>query len=73
MTEEIDALRTLGIAPLELLVLPKIVALMLALPLLTVFADAPGVFSGMLMAREQLGVGYGEFLDRFVKTVGVGA
>ncbi|BBL77358.1 ABC transporter permease (plasmid) [Methylomagnum ishizawai] len=73
VTEEIDALRTLGIAPLELLVLPKIVALMLALPLLTVFADALGVFGGMLMAREQLGVGYSEFLDRFVKTVGVAA
>ncbi|QXP83252.1 MlaE family lipid ABC transporter permease subunit [Methylococcus sp. Mc7] len=73
VTEEIDAMRTLGIAPLELLVLPKIVALMIALPLLTVFADALGVFGGMLMAREQLGVGYGEFLDRFVKTVGVAA
>jgi phospholipid/cholesterol/gamma-HCH transport system permease protein len=73
VTEEIDAMRTLGIAPLELLVLPKIVALMLALPLLTVFADALGVFGGMLMAREQLGVGYTEFLDRFVKTVGVAA
>jgi phospholipid/cholesterol/gamma-HCH transport system permease protein len=73
VTEEIDAMRTLGIAPLELLVLPKIVALMVALPLLTVFADALGVFGGMLMARDQLGVGYGEFLDRFVKTVGVAA
>ena len=69
VTEEIDALRTLGIAPLELLVLPKVIALVIALPLLTVFADALGVFGGMLMARSQLGVGFPEFLDRFVKAV----
>ncbi|WP_088278653.1 MlaE family lipid ABC transporter permease subunit [Ideonella sp. A 288] len=69
VTEEVDAMRTLGIAPIELLVLPKLVALMIALPLLTVFADVLGVLGGMVMARAQLGVTYGEFLDRFVKAV----
>jgi phospholipid/cholesterol/gamma-HCH transport system permease protein len=69
VTEEIDAMRTLGISPLELLVLPKIFALLVALPLLTVFADVLGVFGGMLMARAQLGVGFDEFLVRFVKAV----
>ena len=73
VTEEIDAMRTLGIAPLDLLVLPKVIALAIALPLLTVFADVLGVFGGMLMARAQLGVGFGEFLDRFVKAVSVTA
>jgi phospholipid/cholesterol/gamma-HCH transport system permease protein len=71
VTEEIDAMRTIGIAPLELLVLPKIIALMIALPLLTVFADVMGVLGGMLMARSQLGVGFGEFLERLVKAVSV--
>ncbi len=70
VTEEIDAMRTIGIAPLDLLVLPKIIALVIALPLLTVFADVLGVFGGMLMARAKLGVGMGEFLDRFVNAVG---
>ena len=69
VTEEIDAMRTLGIAPLELLVLPKVLALLIALPLLTVFADVLGVFGGMLMARAQLAVGFDEFLVRFVKAV----
>ncbi len=69
VTEELDAMRTLGIAPMELLVLPKVIALMIALPLLTVFADVLGVFGGMIMARAQLGVGFGDFLDRFVKAV----
>jgi len=71
VTEEIDAMRTLGIAPLELLVLPKIIALLLVLPLLTVYADVLGVFGGMIMASAQLGVGFPEFLDRFVKAVSV--
>ena len=73
VTEEIDAMRTLGIEPMELLVLPKIIALMLALPLLTVFADMLGVLGGMIMAQAQLGVTYAEFLDRFVKAVSITA
>lgn len=73
VTEEIDAMRTIGIPPLDMLVLPKIVALLIALPLLAVFADLLGVLGGMLMARAQLAVSYVEFLDRFVKTVSVTA
>lgn len=69
VTEEIDALRTIGIAPFELLVLPKIIALMIALPLLTVFADVLGVLGGMMMAKTQLGVGFSEFIERFAKAV----
>lgn len=65
VTEEIDAMRTLGIAPMELLVLPKLMALAIALPLLTLFADATGVFGGMLMAQARLDVGFAEFIDRF--------
>lgn len=71
VTEEIDAMRTMGIAPLEVLVLPKVIALVIALPLLTVFADVLGVFGGMIMASSQLGVSFGEFLDRMVKAVSI--
>jgi phospholipid/cholesterol/gamma-HCH transport system permease protein len=73
VSEEIDAMRTLGIPPLEMLVLPKIIALVIVLPLLTVFADVLGVFGGMLMAQAQLDVGFPEFLDRFTKAVSVTA
>jgi len=73
VTEEIDAMRTLGIPPLDVLVLPKLLALLVALPLLTVFADVIGVLGGMVMARAQLGVGYNYFLERFVKAVSVTA
>ncbi len=64
VTEEIDALRTIGVAPTELLVLPKLLALIIALPLLTIFADISGVFGGMLMARSKLDVSFDMFIDR---------
>ena len=65
VTEELDALRSLGISPMSLLVIPRAIALIIALPLLTVFADAVGVFGGMLIALSQLGVTFPEFLNRF--------
>jgi phospholipid/cholesterol/gamma-HCH transport system permease protein len=65
VTEELDALRALGIAPLSLLVIPRAMALMLVLPLLTVFADIVGVAGGMLIAWSQLDITVTEFLDRF--------
>jgi phospholipid/cholesterol/gamma-HCH transport system permease protein len=71
VTEEIDALRTVGIEPIDLLVIPKIIALLVALPLLTVFADGIGVFGGMVMATTQLGVGFPEFIRRFSKAISV--
>ncbi len=64
VTEEIDALRTIGIVPYELLVLPKMLALMIALPLLTVFSDIAGVFGGMIMASSKLNISYDVFIDR---------
>jgi phospholipid/cholesterol/gamma-HCH transport system permease protein len=69
VTDEVDALRTVGIPPLELLVLPKVAALMLALPLLTVFADVLGVVGGMVVASSELGVNATDFLDRFVRAM----
>lgn len=64
VTEEIDALRTIGIGHLDLLVLPKVIALAVALPLLTVYTDVMGILGGMLMARAHLGVSFGTFIDR---------
>ena len=64
VTEEIDALRTIGISPTELLVLPKLIALIIALPLLTVFADLTGLLGGMLMASSKLDVSFAMFIDR---------
>ncbi len=64
VTEEIDALRTIGVGRLELLVLPKVLALVLALPLLTFYTDVMGVLGGMVMARAQLDVSYSAYLGQ---------
>jgi len=69
VTEEIDALRTIGVAPLELLVLPKVLALLIALPLLTVYTDVMGVLGGMIMAHVQLDVSFSAFLDRLDQAI----
>jgi phosphoribosylglycinamide formyltransferase-1 len=53
------------ISPISLLVLPRSLALVIALPLLTVYADVLGVFGGMLVATSQLNVSFTEFLARF--------
>lgn len=71
VTEEIDAMRTIGVAPIEMLVWPKLVALVIALPLLTVFADGFGVLGGMIMAHVQLDVSFPEFLERFVTAISI--
>ncbi len=71
VTEEVDALRTMGIYPMELLVLPKLLALIVALPLLTVYADVLGVAGGMVMSGSLLGVPAAAFLDRFPEAVGL--
>lgn len=65
VNEELDAMTTLGFSPLSWLVLPRVLGLMIALPLLTVWADVFGVWGGMIMSNAQLGIGYYDFLQRF--------
>ena len=64
VTEEVDALRSMGIPPMELLVLPKLLALIIALPLLTVFADIMGILGGMVMSSVQLDISFSTFIQR---------
>lgn len=71
VTEELDAVRTLGISPMNLLVLPRALGLIIALPLLTVYADVVGVFGGMLIALGELNVSFVEFIARFDEAVPV--
>lgn len=65
VNEEIDALRTMGIGPVQRLVLPRIVALIITLPLLTVWSDLFGVFGSMIIAKTSLGINFHAFLERF--------
>ena len=56
VSDEVSALQTLGIPPMEFLVLPRIVALSLMMPLLTVFANVVGILGGMLIAWLMLDI-----------------
>lgn len=69
VTEEIDALRTLAISPLEMLVLPKVLALFIALPLLTVYADIMGLLGGAVVAGMIFDVPLSLFLQRLPEVV----
>lgn len=69
VTEEIDALRTIGVAAQDQLVVPKVVALVIVLPLITVYTDITGVLGGMVMARAKLDVSFSMFLDRLGEAI----
>jgi phospholipid/cholesterol/gamma-HCH transport system permease protein len=64
INEETDALRAMGLNPIELLVVPRVVGLMIALPLLTVVADAMGLAGGGLLSLVQLHIPPAQFITR---------
>jgi phospholipid/cholesterol/gamma-HCH transport system permease protein len=64
VNQEIDALRTLGLDPVEVLVLPRVFGLTMTLPLLVFYADALGLLGGFLMTWATLGITLPGFLDQ---------
>ena len=64
VTEEIDAITTLGLSPFTVLVVPRLLALVLALPLLVFLGDIAGILGGMVIAQQQLDITGTVFLDR---------
>ncbi|SEO50142.1 MlaE family ABC transporter permease [Aquisalimonas asiatica] len=69
MTEEVDALRVIGITPYEMLVLPKLLAMLIVMPLLTIFANVFGMLGGMSVASLFFDVGFAEFLQRMPEAI----
>ena len=64
VNEEIDALRTIGLDPLEVLVIPRLFGLVLTLPMLTLWADLVGLFGGCLMSWASLGITPPQFMQQ---------
>lgn len=62
--EEIDALKVMGLDPMQLLVAPRLIALFLTLPLLTFFADAMGLLGGAVISYTLLDVSFAQYLPR---------
>jgi len=71
MREEIDAQRTLGLDPIEILVVPRVLALLITLPILGFVADVMGLVGGATMAWIELGISPGTFTTRLREEVDI--
>lgn len=70
VTEQIEALKSLGLTPVRFLVVPRLLALMIMLPLLAIFADVIGVWGGQWIAHAQAHISYTDFMSSARQTVG---
>ncbi len=64
LNEEVDAMRVMGLNPNQILIIPRIVGLVIALPVLTVFADIAGIAGGALIAVGSMGISGLQFVER---------
>ena len=71
MQQEIDAMEVMGVDPFEALVLPRFLALLITIPLLTLIATMAGLFGGLVVTWSVLDLGPAFFLQRIVDNVGV--
>ncbi len=69
VTEEIDALTTFGISPIEFLVLPRMIALCLMMPLLCLYADLMGILGGMVVAATMLDITLTQYVNETIAAV----
>ena len=69
VNEEVDALCTLGLDPIEVLVIPRIIALLVSLPILTFLSDVMGILGGALMAVSVLDLTFCQFLRQLEETI----
>lgn len=64
LNEEVDAMRVMGLNPNQMLVIPRILGLVIALPILTIFADIAGIAGGALIAVGTMGISGLQFVER---------
>ncbi len=70
MNQEIDAMRVMGVDVFDALVVPRVLAALIMLPLMTVVADLGGILGGMLVARTMMDIEPTFFFQRLVDSVG---
>lgn len=71
LTEEVDALRVMGLNPNQILIIPRVIGLMIALPLLTVFADIAGLLGGAFIGAVVLDINWFAFTERLASAIDV--
>ena len=64
VSEEVDALRTMGLDPMEVLAIPRVAALIITLPILTFFADLMGLLGGGVMCVLLVDMTFGQYVGR---------
>lgn len=69
LTEEVDAMRTIGVSPMEALVLPRILATMIMMPLLGIYSSVIGIIGGAFLSSMTLGIPFFTFLARIQEVV----
>lgn len=69
VNSEIDALKTMGISPMEFLVLPRMLALILMLPLLCIYADFMGILGGAIVTTNAFDVSLTQYFNQLSKAV----
>jgi len=69
VNEEIDALKTLGISPMDFLVLPRMLALFLMMPLLSLYADLMGILGGLIISVSMLDLNFLEYCNKTRESV----
>lgn len=71
VNEEVDALRTIGLDPMDVLVVPRVIALVIALPLLTFFADMMALMGGGLMCVVLLDITFQQYLSLLNQAIAI--
>jgi len=69
VNEEIDALQTLGISPIEFLVLPRVLGLSLMMPLLGIYADFMGMIGGLIVGVFMLDISFMQYYNQTISSV----
>jgi phospholipid/cholesterol/gamma-HCH transport system permease protein len=69
VNEEIDALRTAGFSPMEFLVMPRLLALGLMMPLLSLYADFMGILGGAMVSKGLVGISYTLYMQQTIEVL----
>jgi phospholipid/cholesterol/gamma-HCH transport system permease protein len=69
VTQQIDAIRALGTSPVQKIVIPRLLACVFSLPILTLLADYVGLIGAMLIAKIELNIGFNFFIAKTMETL----
>jgi phospholipid/cholesterol/gamma-HCH transport system permease protein len=69
VTQQVDAIRALGTSPIQQIVIPRVIACCLALPMLTLIADYISLYGAMVVANNEFGIGHDFFITKTLETI----